>query len=157
MLSLRYIKEQVSKTGINVHKSVQAHFPMNKEGFLWSYGKYAFLFYLVANDYLQFRIMNKFVSAKSQGIYLHYIGQRNSTEHIMCITHNCQDESKMERKHRAASNNANSAFKASPISKSRNYSCRRTSFVSRPALFFAPAPRPPVTALTFTSQQLRKS
>ena len=55
------------------------------------------------------------MSAKSQEKYLHYTGQRNLTEHIMCITHNCQDQSKMERKHRAASKNANSAFKVTPI------------------------------------------
>lgn len=38
------------------------------------------------------------MSAKSQGKYLQYTGQRNLTEHVICITQNCQVQSRIERK-----------------------------------------------------------
>lgn len=38
------------------------------------------------------------MSVKYQGKYLQYTGQCNLTEHVMCITHNCQVESRIERK-----------------------------------------------------------
>jgi len=56
VLPLRYIKDQVSKSGINVHKQDQVHFSRNKKGTFAIWPKGTFLFYFVGNYYLQFRI-----------------------------------------------------------------------------------------------------
>lgn len=101
VLSLRYIQEQVSKMGINTHNRDQVHVSVKKKSSFPIWPKEISLFLPFAKDYLQFRISFTFAVRKISRKYLHYITKCTLSEHFLRVTHNCQDRSKTERKHRA--------------------------------------------------------
>lgn len=64
VLSLRYIQEQVSKMGINIHTRDQVHVSVKKKSTFLIWPKEISLFLPFAKDYLQFRISFTFTVRK---------------------------------------------------------------------------------------------
>lgn len=139
------------QNGIDVHNRDQVHVSVIKKSTFPIWPKETSLFLRFA-DYLQFRISMHLQSAKSQGKYHHYITKCTLREHFLCVTLNGQDQSKTETQSKKANL---ASFKATPILNTET-STEGEKLFPRPALLFAPAPRPPVTGLVAISEQLRK-